>query len=139
LKKKKKLEASFIKTKSNHIIIKCFVNKIEGRFIVDTGASNSCINQFCSEKFNINYIKYPEKGSSATNYIDNMFYSKKNKIEIAGLIINDVEILLFNMTQINKSFREINIENIDGIIGGDILVKFNAKINYKKNKLSLKL
>ena len=30
-------------TKTNHLIVKARLNGIKGRFILDTGASNSCI------------------------------------------------------------------------------------------------
>ena len=36
------------------------------------------------------------------------------------------------MSHINNSFKEKEIHEVDGIIGGDILVEFNAIINYKK-------
>ena len=54
------------------------------------------------------------------------FISKNNILEIADLIKNNFEIILFDMTHINNSFNEKNINEIDGIIGGDILKEFNA-------------
>ena len=47
---------------------------------------------------------------------------------------NNFEVILFDMTHINNSFKEKEIEEVDGIIGGDILKEFNAIINYKKKK-----
>ncbi len=43
------------------------------------------------------------------------------------------------MSHINNSFKEKEIEEVDGIIGGDILNELNANINYKKKSLTLKL
>ena len=50
---KKESEITLKLTKSNHIIIECKVNSINGKFIIDTGASNSCINYLSAEKFNL--------------------------------------------------------------------------------------
>ena len=42
------------------------------------------------------------------------------------------------MSYINKSLKEKEIEEVDGIIGGDILKEFDANINYKKKQITLK-
>ncbi len=134
-----KASVNFTITTSNHIIIECKVNYINGKFIIDTGASNSCIDYSLVEKFNLSFIKSNEKASSASNQISETFFSKRNNLEIAGLIKNNFELVLFDMSHINNSFKEKQIDEIDGIIGGDILRKFNAKINYLNKKITLKL
>lgn len=133
----RKASTNFTVTDSNHIIIECKVNSINGRFIVDTGASNSCIDIMLVEKFNLSFKKSNEKASSATDQINEIFFSKKNNLEIAGLIKNDFKLVIFDMSHINKSFDEKKIDKIDGIIGGDILLKFNATINYFDKKIIL--
>lgn len=117
----------------------CKVNSINGRFIIDTGASNSCINYSLSKKFKLRFKKSIEKASSASNEINDVFYSKNNILEIDDLKKNNFEIILFDMSYINNSFKEREIEEVDGIIGGDILNELNANINYKKKSLTLKL
>ena len=134
---KKKTIKQFLITNSNHIIIECFVNKINGRFIIDTGASNSCINFLSAKKFNLDFKKSNDKASSATEDINETFYSKNNTLEIDNFKKYDFEIILFDMSYINNSLKEKEIKGVDGIIGGDILNEFNAKINYKKKILKL--
>ena len=132
-------EISFNITKSNHILFECIVNGIKGKFILDTGASNSCIDYLSALKFNISFKISKEKASSASNQISETFYSRNNKLEIAGLTKKNFEIILFDMSHINNSFNEKEIDEIDGIIGGDVLIEFNANINYLNKKISLKL
>ncbi len=43
------------------------------------------------------------------------------------------------MSYINNALKEKEIESVDGIIGSDILKEFNAKIDYEKRLLLLKL
>jgi hypothetical protein len=43
------------------------------------------------------------------------------------------------MNHINKALGEKQIDTVDGIIGADILKKSKAIIDYKSNKLYLKL
>lgn len=133
----KKIKKKFYLTESNHVLIECKVNSINGKFIIDTGASNSCINYLFAKKFNINFKKAKENASSATDKINETFYSKNNILEIGDLKKTDFEIILFDMSFINKSFIEKNISEVDGILGGDILKEFNASINYKKNEIYL--
>ncbi len=122
---------------TNHLIIKCKLNNVFGRFIIDTGASNSCVDLSSKDKFNIICIESNEQASSANSDIDDIFYSSKNNLKINNLEIDEFNILLFDMNHINDSLNKKNIKEINGIIGGDILKKFNAKIDYKNKELRL--
>ena len=62
----KKIKKKFKITKSNHIIIECKINSISGKFIIDTGASNSCINYLSAKNLILKFKKSNEKASSAT-------------------------------------------------------------------------
>lgn len=123
--------------KSNHILIKCEINNIKGNFIIDTGASNSCIDYKKSEKFNIKFEISNESATSATNKIKKLFISKNNKIKIDDWFLEDFDLILFDMKQvIDTIVSQCDVE-IDGIIGSDILKKGKAIINYKLNKIQL--
>ena len=128
---------SFNLIESNHIIIECIVNNICGKFIVDTGASNSCINYLSAPKFNVESRKSNETASSATNKIIDTYYSKDNTLKIGNFQKNDFDLVLFDMTFINNSLKEKGMPEVDGIIGGDILNQYNACIDYKKEEISL--
>ena len=41
------------------------------------------------------------------------------------------------MTFINDSLKEKGVSEVDGIIGGDILIELNACVNYKQKEISL--
>ena len=136
---KKENIINFLLTNSNHILIECKINNISGIFIVDTGASNSCVNYLLASKFNVKFKKSYETASSATNEINETYYSKNNKLKIGDFQKNDIDLLLFDMTFINNSLKEKGISELDGIIGGDILNELNVSINYKKKEISLEL
>ncbi len=136
---KKENTISFLLTNSNHILIECELNYVSGIFIVDTGASNSCVNYLSASKFNIEFEVFNEKASSATEEINEIFNSKKNVLKIGGIQKNDFDLVLFDMTFINNSLKEKDISNVDGIIGSDILNELNACVNYKKKEISLEL
>ena len=67
-----------------------------------------------------------------------LVFLKKNFIVISkweGLI----DLVTFDMSHINKTFNEKEIKSVDGIIGADVLKKSKAILDYKSNKLYLKL
>ena len=130
---------TFKRIKTNHIQVKAEVNDVKGVFIVDTGASNSCINLEHYELFKIFAKESSEKASSATNEITKTMISKKNKIKIGKWMKKNISIVLFDMTFINKTLVDQGAERVNGIIGSDLLKKGKAIIDYSDNKLYLKL
>ena len=133
-----KYSISFKILSTNHIIIDAAVNNVGGKFLIDTGASNSCINLNKSEKFRLNYGKSDEQASSATDEIKDTFISKKNLLIIDKYSINDFDIILFNMEHVIKALLDKDEIEIDGIIGADILIKYNCCIDFKENTLLIK-
>ena len=123
---------------TNHIVIDAAVNNMDGKFLIDTGASNSCIDLNKSKKFKLNFEKSDEQASSATNEIKETFISKKNSLLIGKVYIHDFDIILFNMEYVIKSLLVKDEIEIDGIIGADILIKHNCCIDFKENTLLIK-
>ena len=126
----------FLVTK--HYLIEAKVNGIDGTFILDTGASNSCICTSLEDKFKVISKESKEKASSATSQMTHTKISKSNTIQI-GKWEDKINIITFDMNHINNSLSEKKIDPIDGIMGADILKKSKAILDYKSNKLYLKL
>ena len=138
LKESGYLSISIKRLKTNHIQVKAEINSVKGVFLIDTGASNSCIDLKLCDFYNINYEKSAEKASSATDQISNTMISNKNQIKIGKWFKKNMTIVLFDMTFINKTLNEQGIERVSGIIGSDLLKKGKAIIDYSDNKLFLK-
>ena len=95
-----------------------------------------CINK--ENKFKLESKKSKFGASSATSIISNTSISKKNSVMI-GKWKCTIDLVTFDMSHINKTFNEKEIESVDGIIGADLLKKSKAILDYKSNKLYLKL
>ncbi|OEK09255.1 acid protease [Flavivirga aquatica] len=126
-------------TKTNHFEIKATINGTKGLFILDTGASSSCvgfeaINPF---KLKVQDSKIKAAGAGATNMDTKT--SKKNKIKIGKWVSNKVVLVLFDLTHVNTALINHNSKPVDGIIGADILKKAKAIIDYEKKYIYLKL
>jgi hypothetical protein len=126
----------FLETK--HYLIEAKVNGIDGRFILDTGASNSCICTSLEDKFKVISQKSKEKASSANSEMTNTKISKSNAIQI-GKWEDKMDIISFDMNHINNALSQKKVPPIDGILGADVLKKSKAILDYKTNRLYLKL
>ncbi|RED50533.1 retropepsin-like aspartic protease family protein [Seonamhaeicola aphaedonensis] len=126
-------------TKTNHFEIKASINGQKGVFILDTGASNSCVDFEAVETFKLkakdSLIK--AAGAGATDMETKM--SNKNKIKIGKWRHDKVVLVLFNLTHVNTALVNHNSKPVDGIIGADILKKGKAVIDYDKKYLYLKI
>jgi hypothetical protein len=130
------LKLIFLETK--HYLIEAKVNDIEGRFILDTGASNSCICTSLEDKFKVISKESKEKASSANSEMTNTKISKSNIIQI-GKWEDKINLISFDMNHINNALSQKKVSPIDGILGADILKKSNSILDYKSNKLFIKL
>ena len=126
-------------TKTNHFEINAKINGVKGTFILDTGASSSCVGFDAVENFKLKAEDSNIKaaGAGATD-MDTMM-SKKNKVKIGKWNHNRVVLVLFNLTHVNTALINHNAKPVDGIIGADILKKAKAVIDYEKKYLYLKL
>ncbi|MDB2648034.1 retroviral-like aspartic protease family protein [Flavobacteriaceae bacterium] len=126
----------FLETK--HYLIEAKINGVKGRFILDTGASNSCICTSLEDRFKVISKESKEKASSANSEMTHTKISKRNVIQI-GKWEDKINLISFDMNHINNALSQKKIDPIDGIVGADILKKSKAILDYKSNKLYLKL
>jgi predicted aspartyl protease len=126
-------------TKTNHFEIKAILNGIKGLFILDTGASNSCVgfSDINTFKLKAKDSKVKAAGAGATDMITQS--STKNYIKIGKWQFDKLNLVLFDLTHVNTALINHNSEPVNGIIGADILKKGKAIIDYNKKYLYLKL
>ena len=138
LKNKGYCSGNLFFSETKHYLIEAKVNSINGRFILDTGASNSCICTSLEDKFKVISIENKEKASSANSEMTYTKISKSNTVQI-GKWEDKINLITFDMNHINSALSDKQINPIDGIIGADILKRSKAILDYKSNKLYLKL
>ncbi len=138
LKKKNYVYIPLVLTATDHFEINAKINSIKGRFILDTGASNTCIGMDRIEHFNLisQESKIKAAGAGATNM--ETLISKKNAIDLRSWQFKKLKIVLFDLKHVNEALTAHNAEPVDGIIGADILKKSKAIIDYDKKCIYLK-
>lgn len=128
---------SFVISKSQHIIVTGKVNGIVGRFILDTGASNSCIAIEDEIKFNVIAI---DNGSTATGAGSMGIQTKMsigNVITLSYWKTNKATLISIDLSYVNQALQTHKVKPINGIIGADLLIAHKAIIDYQTQSLYL--
>lgn len=138
LKEKKYKKIKFTILKTQHLLIKGAINGIKGTFILDTGASNSCVGIEGIEKFKLFAENSETKaaGAGATGMETQL--SKRNNLKLSHWKTNNFNIVIFDMSHVNEALQHYKTKAVDGIIGADILLKGKAIIDYSNHYLYLK-
>ncbi|WNM19859.1 retropepsin-like aspartic protease [Flavobacterium capsici] len=137
LKKEKYKKIKFKVSKTQHLLIKAKINGISGNFILDTGASNSCVGFESIEHFNLVAGKSKTKaaGAGATGMFTQI--AKNNKLQLGRWKTNDLHLVIFDLSHVNEALRQYKAKRVHGIIGADVLLEGKAIIDYFNHCLYL--
>lgn len=124
--------------KTNHFEVKATINGVKGLFILDTGASSSCIGFDAAETFNLVAKDSDVKAAGAGAIDMTTQLAKNNSIKIGTWKKDKIALILFDLSHVNTALINHNSTPVDGIIGADILKKAKAIIDYEKKYLYLK-
>ena len=138
LKKEKYKKINFKVSKTQHLLVKASINGISGNFILDTGASNSCVGFESIAHFNLKAGRSKTKaaGAGATGMFTQL--AKNNSLQIGRWKTSDFHLVIFDLTHVNAALQEYKAKSVHGIIGADILLEGKAIIDYYNHCLYLK-
>lgn len=126
-----------------HLSFHAFIGKEPVHMLVDTGASRTV---FDKEKIcNLLNIKDkdltensgPSGGIGTTNLQSSV--TEISELTLGTWILRSYPTALIDLQQVNILFRTIGLPEVDGILGGDLLEKACAVIDYGKKIMKLKV
>lgn len=117
-------------SKSQHLIGEFILNGKAAVFLIDTGASNSCVDKTRADYFNLEAEgdNLPLQGAGQEKLFAQS--SHKSSLYYLDKEIHHLSFMLIDMDTINAALAEQEEKKIDGIIGADILHKKKAIIDY---------
>lgn len=138
LKGKKYKKIKFTVLKTQHLMIKAKINSFRGNFILDTGASNSCVGLEGIEKFQLfsEISETKAAGAGATGMETQL--SKDNSLQLSRWKFNNLNLVIFDMFHVNLALQQYKMKPVDGIIGADVLLQGKGIIDYYNHYLYLK-
>ena len=138
LKNRNYQKIKLTKIATNHLELKAKINGVKGKFILDTGASNSCVGLDLIDYFKLDAQESETKAAGAGAIDMETKKSENNALKIGKWRTNKCHLVLFNLCHVNSALVKHNAKEVHGIIGADILEKAKAVIDYNKNVLYLK-
>ena len=137
LKKENYKKIKFKVSKTQHLLIKAKINGVKGNFILDTGASNSCIGFESIELFLLEAknSKTQASGAGATGMITQI--ATNNKLQLGNWKYAEFDLVIFDLSHVNEALIAYKAKPVHGIIGADILMKGKGIIDYFNHCLYL--
>ena len=120
-----------------HVMIKGKINGMEASFLVDTGASRSVFDPTLITK----YVEHPQfenkegitAGVGGSDLDSSTFIIES--LSFGDIEIKNYEAVALDMQNIHETYQKLGLPTLDGIIGGDILYRLKATINYRLRKI----
>ncbi len=122
---------------TNHFKIKLKLNGIEGDFIVDTGASNTCVGLEGIEKFSLQ-SEVSETKAAGAGAIEMETHKATDVPVKIGQWKTKIDLVIIDLSHVNTALTNHKADEVDGILGADLLDMGKAVIDYAKNRLYLK-
>ena len=107
--------------------------------VLDTGASKTAFDKSLLQAHEEATIMESDKLSTGlgTNEMAS-FTAMIPELRIGELLVRDIEVAVLDLSTINIAYRQMNHPEVLGVLGGDILMKYKAVIDYGKKQLRLK-
>jgi len=137
LQKKDYKVVQLIVIPSGHHLVTAKINGKKGLFILDTGASNTCIDEEKAKYFKLKLKDTDHKATGAGTTEIDIQLAKKNKIKIGDWKLAKLPVVVMDLSHINQALSMFEVA-VDGIIGADVLRLGKGIIRFEKERLYLK-
>lgn len=137
LKKENYKKIKFKVSKTQHLLIKAKINGVKGNFILDTGASSSCVGFESIELFLLEAKKSKTKASGAGASGMLTQTAAGNKLQLGNWKHSEFDLVIFDLSHVNDALVQHKAKPVHGIIGADILMKGKGIIDYFNHCLYL--
>lgn len=123
---------------TGHYQFSAEINNASGNFILDTGASTSCIGFAYASDFSLIQEESIIKAAGAGAINMETMLSRKNTVAIGTRKIRNMDFVLFDLSHVNHALDLAGEAHVHGIIGADFLKKHRAIIDYGRNCFYIK-
>ncbi|MCP4977572.1 MAG: clan AA aspartic protease [Maribacter sp.] len=130
-------KVSLQKEKTGHLILKLKLNGVQGSFILDTGAGATIVEEKRTDKFKLSLTETDRKAAGAGGANLSLKESDDNELVIDSYRRDNFTLMLMNLDHVNGRLKELNIPEIDGVLGADILTPGRGIIAYSNLALYL--
>ncbi|MGJ1203899.1 aspartyl protease family protein [Sphingobacterium lactis] len=123
-----------------HIITEIELLDKKFKIVIDTGASKTVLDKETLLASGIDEENFLNTDILSTGLGTNSmesFILTIPTLQLAEWKIKNFQVAVLDLSSINYAYEQIGLERVIGVLGGDILNMYGAKIDYKKQELSL--
>ena len=139
LNKQQFVKVKLYKIKTQHLICFGSINNVKATFLIDTGASNSCISLKNIDVYDLKTKGEKFEASGASDKKMEAILSKECKFKLGRFSMKKQKFVLLDLNHINSLLESQNVKKINGIIGAEFLKATKAIIDYDNLDLFLKI
>jgi hypothetical protein len=126
------------KLSTGHYKLAAKINGVPGEFILDTGASTSCLGITNISYFFLTSEKSKVKAAGAGAMNIDTKIARKNFFTIGDWQTKNMDFVLFDLSHVNEALFQADEKKVHGIIGADFLKRCRGVIDYGRNCLYVK-
>ncbi len=120
-----------------HLLVEIVVFGEKLFAVLDTGASRSVFDKALMEK-HVAELELTEGSQAATIFsTETTATGIIPKLNIGKLVLKHYHAVALDLQCVTDTYLSLGYPSISGIIGGDILMEYNAKIDYQKKIMRL--
>ena len=122
-----------------HLAVDAVINGKAAVLILDSGASQSVFDQQRMKVFakGVKQEKIKTLSSGLGTSSMKSHIMKISSLRLGELLLRNRIFVLLDLSHVNQSYAAMAMDEIDGVIGGDLLQQFNAVIDYGKCRMVL--
>lgn len=129
------LEILTLEDGSYHLLIDTVINdEIQGKMILDTGASRTVLDA------NLNLAVDDTQEEPYTSGIGgqvDVSFTQLKSLAFDDFHTEGLLLAMIDLTSVNNAYEQVAQQQIVGLLGSDLLLKYQAKIDYKEACLYL--
>jgi predicted aspartyl protease len=124
-----------------HLMVSIKIGRKKANMLLDTGASRTVFDQQRIARFlpeNQEGFEKNERLSTGlgTNTLESQVTELKS-MKLGDIKISGFQAIILDMKHVNESYKQLGLPPIDGVVGSDLLMKYDAVIDYKEGLLKL--
>lgn len=129
-----------LQDESYHIFIKCKVSRKVCLFLIDTGASKTVLDaEFFTTHYSKDKIQSTGQNTSSLHAtVSESHTAVLPSIKIGTLSIDNFLVAILSLDHVNTTYNSLGKKPIQGILGSDLLLHYQGKIDYKSLILTLR-
>jgi len=119
------------KTVVGHFEVHVIINGKKARFLIDTGASNTTIDHKSASEYTLSVEDSNEAASGLGTSTQPVSTCTIDTLDIGSLRLKKFNGFVMDLSHVNQALTENGAQEVNGILGADILTDLNAIIDYR--------